>query len=318
MPASTTTLFESLAEINIPEGVPIVLTIGTFDGVHLGHQALLREARRRADQLGGRTAVLTFQNHPRSILEPEKPTYLLTGWERKKQVITALGPDMLTGLRFDQELAHVEAADFVREVIHGRFRACVVISGPGFHFGYQRRGTPGLLARLGAELGFVYHCHEYILHRGEPVSSTRIRRALAEGDIALAEAMMTRPHTFTGRVVTGDRLGRTIGFPTANLEVPPDTMLPADGVYAVRVHLPRGDEWGAMMNIGWRPTVGGKSHRVEAHLLGFEGDLSGLNLSVEMVARLRDEKRFGNLDELRAQLDRDRDHAIQHLGETLF
>lgn len=318
MPSADTQLFESLSAIQIPPNVPIILTIGTFDGVHRGHLALLREATRRAQELNGLAAVLTFQNHPRSVLEPESAPLLLTSWQRKKELILAHQPDILTGLRFDSELARVEASEFVRDVIHGQFRARVVISGPGFHFGHNRRGGPELLEKLGKELGFEYCCHEYIMHRGEPVSSTRIRRALAEGDILLAEAMMTRPHRFQGTVVAGDKIGRTLGFPTANLETGPEIMVPANGVYVARVTLPGGDEWGAMMNIGWRPTVGGSSHRVEVHLLGFEGDLSGRTLEVEMVERLRDEKKFSGIEELREQLDRDRNAAINVLGETLF
>ncbi|MCC5877123.1 MAG: riboflavin biosynthesis protein RibF [Candidatus Sumerlaeia bacterium] len=311
-------LFELLSDIRVKPDVPIILTIGTFDGMHRGHQALLREAGRRAREINGLTAVLTFQNHPRAVLEPESAPLLLTNWERKKQLIQSHNPDIVTGLRFDRELARVEAADFVRDVIHGRFHAQVVISGPGFHFGHNRLGGPNLLEQLGREIGFEYFCHEYIRYKGEPVSSTRIRRALAEGDVEMAEAMMTRPHRFQGTVVTGDKIGRTIGFPTANLVTDPEIMLPANGVYVVKVFLPGGDEWGGMMNIGWRPTVDGKSHRVEAHLLGFEGDLVDKKLEIEMVTRLRDERRFSGIDDLREQLEKDRNAAINVLGETLF
>lgn len=312
-----TRILESLQEIELPPGdAPVILTIGTFDGLHLGHQALLREARRRAADAGGHVAVLTFQNHPRSVLEPGSPPPLLTPWHRKKALLLREAPDILVGLRFDRQLALVEAETFVRDVIAGLLNARVLISGPGFHFGHNRRGGPKLLARLGPRLGIEYFCHDYILHEGQPVSSTRTRRALAAGDVALAHALMTRPHAIGGTVVTGDRVGRTIGFPTANLDVEPGVMLPADGVYIVRVTRADGTRWGGMMNIGWRPTVAGREHRVEVHLLDFDGELTGENLRVDFLARLRDETRFNGIDDLRRQLERDRERAIRFLAES--
>jgi riboflavin kinase/FMN adenylyltransferase len=314
---SSCQVFEQLEDVRLDPAPPVVLTVGVFDGLHRAHQALVRHAAAEARARGGRVAVLTFQNHPRSVLQPESPPLILTPWERKRELILAEGVDILAGLRFTPELAATAAGDFVREVILGRFHACAVLSGPGFHFGHNREGGQELLRRMGRELGFDYIEHEAVRYRDERVSSTRIRAALAEGDVVLAEALLTRPHRVTGVVVPGDRIGRTIGFPTANLRPTPGILLPRDGVYACRVQVPGERGWYlGMMNMGWRPTVGGRDHRVEVHLLGFQGDLEGQTLAVDFTRRLRDEQRFSGIDELRRQLARDRERVLALAGET--
>jgi riboflavin kinase/FMN adenylyltransferase len=308
---TTQLVFESLDEVRLPEAKPLVLTVGTFDGVHLAHQALMREAVERARAMDGIAAVLTFQNHPREVVTPQKFPPLLTSWPRKKELILAQGVDLLTGLLFDEKFSETPAEDFVEHVVVEKLRARVVICGPAFHFGHKARGNADLLGRLGKKFGFEFHCREPIMHDGVKVSSTRIRQAVAEGDVAFAAGLLTRPHMNEGRVVIGDRLGRRIGFPTANLEIDPRYLLPANGVYAVRASLENGDSFPAMMNIGWRPTVGGVDHRKEVHLIGFDGELEDQQLRVEYHQRLRDEKKFDGLEGLTAQLARDRQAALE-------
>lgn len=312
--AAAPRVFENISDVDLRGGPPVAMTIGTFDGVHMAHQELMRLALEKAREIGGIAVSLTFRNHPRAIVSPDNVPPLLTVWERKRRLILERGIDILVGHLFSAEFARTPAPDFIRDVIAGRFAARIVISGPGFHFGHMGQGNSELLRAMSGELGYTYIRRDPVMYDGEKVSSTRIRGALAEGDVALAAKLLTRPHTNDGSVGSGDRLGRTIGFPTANLDIDPRTLVPADGVYAVRVHLEDGAVWPGMMNIGWRPTVGGKSHRKEVHLIGFSGELEGTSLSVEYIQRLRGEKKFDGLDGLKAQLAQDKDHAEEVLG----
>jgi riboflavin kinase/FMN adenylyltransferase len=307
-------VIERLEDVALAGGPPVVLTIGTFDGVHRAHRELFREAVERARQLGGISAALTFRNHPRAVVAPDNCPPLLTTWEVKRDLILAQGVDVLVGLEFDAALAGTPAEAFVRETIAGRFAAAVVMSGPAFHFGHRGAGNPALLERLSRELGYAYIRREPVMHDGEKVSSTRVRAALAAGNVALAGELMLRPHRNHGVVVTGDQLGRRIGFPTANLRMERAELVPANGVYAVRAWLDHGVTWPAMMNIGWRPTVNGRDLRHEVHLIGFDGELTGKRLAVDYVDRLRDEKKFAGVEELTAQLTRDREAALALLG----
>lgn len=307
-------IYESLEGLDLREGSPVVLTIGTFDGVHRAHQEIFREAVQRANALGGRAAVLTFRNHPRAIVDPEHTPPLLTDWDMKRNLIAEFGVDVIVGLDFKPDFARIRAEDFVRRIVAGQFAAKVVMSGPGFHFGHMAKGGPDLLRAMSGELGYTYHKREPVLYEGEKVSSTRIRKALAGGDVALAKALLDRPHKSRGRVVDGNKLGRTIGFPTANIRVDPRILVPGDGVYAVEADLPGGVSWPGMMNIGWRPTVGGDEHRLEVHLIDFQGDLMGEEISVRYIDRLRGEEKFDGLDQLKAQLAKDRQAAIGILG----
>lgn len=308
-------VYTSLEEVHLPPGRPIVLTIGTFDGVHLAHQALFAEAAAQAAELGGDAAALTFRNHPRAIVSPENAPPLLTPWPRKRALLLAQPLQHIVALEFNPTFAQTAAEEFVQRVIAGIFRARVVISGPAFHFGHGGRGNAELLSAMSATHGFLYRRREPVMHGGEKVSSTRIRRCLSEGRVSEAAELLTRPHRNSGTVVRGDGIGNTIGFPTANLEMEKEEFVPADGVYAVEVLLPDSRRQPGMMNIGTRPTVGGIQHRKEVHLIGFEGELNGARLEVLYRQRLRDEKRFSGLEELKAQLARDREAALSALGE---
>ena len=299
-----TVVFENLKDVALPPG-PVVLTIGTFDGVHRAHQMLFRETIAHARRIGGIAAVLTFQNHPRSVIASGHEPMLLTDWPTKKRLIVEQGVDVLAGILFDEPLSQTSPEQFVAEVISKKFRACAVMSGPAFHFGFRGAGSAALLQELSAKYQYTYTKHEPISLHGRKVSSTLIREMLDEGDVATAAEFLGRPHRNSGVVVTGDALGRKMQYPTANIEFPPDVLIPPRGVYAVRVTDPSSKTHNGMMNIGWRPTVDGKNLRHEVHLLDFSGDLVGNTLHVDYVARIRDEQKFDGVDALRAQLQRD-------------
>ena len=289
-----------------------VLAIGNFDGVHLGHQTVIAEARARARAAGARFAVLTFEPHPRSVFQPGTAPFRLTSLRDKARGLEELGVELLIAHRFDLAFAKKSAEDFVREILVEGLGALHVVVGYDFVFGNRRTGTPAVLRELGTRFGFgVSQVDPVTSATGAVYASTRIRDHLAAGHPREAAALLGRPWEIGGRVMTGDRLGRTIGFPTANIALG-DYLRPAAGVYAVRVGI---EEKGAThwhdgaANLGWRPTVGGRDLRLEAHLLDFAGDLYGQRLRVAFIDYLRGEKRFSGLEELKAQIAEDCAHA---------
>jgi riboflavin kinase / FMN adenylyltransferase len=289
---------------------PGVLVVGNFDGVHLGHQAVVREAVARARSLGIAAGVLTFQPHPAAVVGAGAPP-LLTTLARRAELLGALGVERMYVRRFDTAFAAWQPDRFARELVADTLRARLVVVGENFRFGAKRAGDLTLLRALGADLGFEVLVHAAASDARGPYSSTRAREAVVAGDLDEVRRVLGRPHALSGRVVHGDERGRTIGVPTANLGAVPE-LLPPNGVYAVTadrfseaeqafVPLARG-----LTNIGVRPTVGGGGRlSVETYLLDFEGDLYDAELRVHLVARLRDEKKFGSLDELKAQIARD-------------
>lgn len=308
-------IYENLEDLSLEGDAPVFLTIGTFDGVHRAHQSLLNEAVREARAHGGLAATLTFRNHPRAIVNPESCPPLITPWNRKKYLLTSQGIDVVVGLAFTPQFAQTHAENFIQDVIKKRFNTRVLISGPDFHFGRGGKGNAKLLTAMSKTLGFEYRRQEPMVFDGIKISSTRIRQCLLEGDVSTAAQLLGRPHNHTGLVVPGDKLGRTIGFPTANLDPEPGVLLPKDGVYAVRIKRGGRQVYNGMMNIGWRPTVGGKEHRREVHLFDFDGELSGETLEVQYLQRLRDEQKFASLDDLRIQLQQDSKEAIRVLHQ---
>jgi riboflavin kinase/FMN adenylyltransferase len=285
-----------------------VVCIGAFDGLHLGHRALVRHAAGRARALGLPLAALSFEPLPREFFAGDAPPPRLLLPRAKFEGLRALGADVAGLLRFDARFASMSAEAFVREVLAHRLQAREVWVGPGFRFGHRRAGDLSALQGLGAELGFVAGEIAPELLDGERVSSTRVRAALQAGDFALAARLLGRPYAIGGRVVRGNQLGRTLGFPTTNLRF--DRKVPAlSGIYAVRVHGVAAHAWPAVASFGTRPTVDGREPLLEAHLFDFEGDLYGRRIDIEFIARLRDEEKFPDLPTLVAQMHRDAEQA---------
>ncbi len=286
-----------------------VVVIGNFDGVHRGHQAVLTQARSIADEQGLRCVVLTFDPHPSEVLgRGKKPR--LASVERRVELLHRHGADEVIVEPFTLELAAYSPERFAKEILVARLEAKVIVVGSNFRFGAKRVGDIGTLAELGKDLGFEARPAEVAGDAKGPFSSTRVREAIAAGNLAEANEVLGRPHSISGVVVQGDKLGRTIGFPTANLGDIPE-ILPPNGVYAVRVEQKQdGSEHLGVCNIGVRPTVSqGLQLRIEVHLLDFDADLYGQTLRVEIVGRIREERKMAGLDALKAQIAKDIDVA---------
>jgi riboflavin kinase/FMN adenylyltransferase len=280
------------------------VTVGNFDGVHLGHQSLAAETVRQARAGGGTAVALTFDPHPSRVLSPDRAPATLMTLDQREEALAALGVDRLAVLPFTFELSRESAADFARNVLRDAMGARVVVVGEGFRFGRSREGDLAGLTRLGRSLGFDVVGVAPVIHEGAPISSTRIREALARGAVAPARRMLGQRFFVDGAVVRGFGRGRTIGLPTANLAVVNET-LPARGVYAgwCRELTDAGAaRRPAVVNIGHRPTFGAGALSVEAHLLDFEGDLYGRALRVEFEERLREERPFDGAEALLRQV----------------
>jgi riboflavin kinase/FMN adenylyltransferase len=291
-----------------PEGTS--LAIGFFDGVHLGHRVVIGDVRRLAAELGTRSAVVTFDRHPASVVRPESAPLLLTDLEQRLELLADTGVDYAVVIRFDEARSTEEAEDFVRHELVECLAARAVVVGADFHFGRNRRGDVELLRTMGAEHGFEVDGIELVASgskRARSVSSTAIRSALAGGDLDDANRMLGRPHEVRGVVQQGDQRGRDLGFPTANVAVPDHIQLPADGIYAGWYERPDGSVHAAAISLGRRPTFYDEQpySLLEAYLLDFEGDLYGEQARVRFVSRLRGEERFESVDDLVLQIGRD-------------
>jgi riboflavin kinase/FMN adenylyltransferase len=281
------------------------VTLGVFDGVHRGHAALL--GLLAAESGGDPVGVVSFAVHPVHVLAPQVDLRLLTTLDQRLELLDAAGVSVVGLLDFDDALRRIEAPRFVEDVVAGAMRARLVVVGTDFRFGHERRGDIAMLATMGRRLGFRTVGIEPVASGGT-ISSTRIRDLVTAGAVGRATALLGRPHAVRGVVVEGDRRGRTIGFPTANLAVDPEVALPANGVYAARVDW-LGDRYEGVTNVGVRPTFGGLALVVETHLLDFDGDLYGETLDVSFIERIRDEQRFDGVDALVGQIRRDVDRA---------
>jgi riboflavin kinase/FMN adenylyltransferase len=295
-------------------GPGAVVTIGVYDGVHLGHHAVLRLVRELADARGLAAVCITFDRHPAEVVRPQSAPKLLTTPEQKLELLDATGYlDLAFVLHFDEARSQEPAEDFVREVLADAAHARLVVVGADFHFGKGRGGDVALLQRMGAELGFEVlgvGLEAAPLGAGQGgtiYSSTRIRELLAEGDVAGAAELLGHPHEARGVVVQGDRRGRELGFPTANVEVPNRCCLPADGIYAGTFVGADGVERDTAISLGRRPTVyeTADSSLLEAYVLDFSGDLYGQAVKVRFVEHLRGELKFDSVDELVVQIERD-------------
>jgi riboflavin kinase/FMN adenylyltransferase len=298
-----------------------VVTIGAYDGVHRGHREVIAKMQRIAEDRNFATAVVTFDRHPASVVRPQSAPRLLTDLDQKLERLEATGVDYALVIHFDEERSNESAEDFVREVLVGCLNAKLVVVGADFHFGHRRRGNVPLLEEMGRDLGFEVIGLALVGQDGAPardeeqVSSTAIRRALVAGDVALAHKLLGRDYEVRGVIERGDGRGHEWGFPTANLAVPDDILLPADGIYAGWYERPNGDRVAAAISLGRRPTVyEAQPYRLlEAHLLDWSGDLYGETACVRFVERLRDELKFDSVDALLEQMARDCDDARRRL-----
>lgn len=291
-----------------------VLTIGAYDGVHQGHQAIIAQVRRGAAELDARSVVVTFDRHPASIVRPESAPNLLTDLDQKLELLAATGIDATVLVRFDEAQAGEEPQSFVDRVLVGCLAAQRIVVGDDFHFGSHRQGNVSLLRELGIQHDFDVEPLELLARQDgvdEPISSTAIRRAMAGGQVELAASMLGRPFQARGVVVHGDQRGRLLGFPTANVEVPNVICLPADGVYAGWYLTPEGTRRPCAINLGRRPTFYEHADHslLEAHLIDFDGDLYEQKARVEFTHFLRSERKFEGIEALVAQLNHDVEHA---------
>jgi riboflavin kinase/FMN adenylyltransferase len=286
-------------------GRGICAAIGFFDGVHLGHQEILRQTVADARQCGGIAVAITFDAHPTTILAPSRVPKLIYQLQKKLAVIESLGIDHVLLYHFDHKFSEQPGEAFVRSLViglHGFRSLCV---GAHFSFGHQRSGNVSLLRHLGAELKFEVHGLPSVAVDGKTVSSTRIREAIHAGELELAGRLLGRTYSLSGKVVEGDGLGRKLGFPTANLETA-GLALPPKGVYAAQTEI-NGRQYQAVLNIGVRPTIHQPKPqlRVEVHVLDFEGSLYGNDMELENFSRIRDEQKFGSVEQLQLQIAKD-------------
>lgn len=288
-----------------PKARGSVMTIGNFDGAHLGHQALLAEVVTRAKKQGVPSLVMTFEPHPFEFFAGENLTIPRITRLREKFVrLSESQVDHVLVLPFNQSLAQVSASDFTNEIIGKALKPVHIVIGDDFHFGYKRQGNLALLQEKGAALGFSVSAMPSLLVEGERVSSTRVRKALGEGDLTLAAQLLGHPYSMLGRVRQGDKRGRQFGFPTANIYLHRQ-LTPIRGVYTVYVHGVADHPWPGVANIGTRPTIDGTRTLLEVHLLDFHQEIYGRYVEVEFCEKLRDEARYPTIDLLKEQIAKD-------------
>ncbi|MCU0751755.1 MAG: riboflavin biosynthesis protein RibF [Akkermansiaceae bacterium] len=284
-------------------GEKLHLAMGVFDGVHLGHQAVISSAVRAAEREGGLAGLLTFDPHPIRVIAPGKaPASLLETLDHKARVVGGLGVNLFIPLHFDAVLAAMEATEFVARLSAAPL--CTIAVGEDWRFGHRRTGDVNLLRNEAQARGFQLQAVPPVMFEGDRISSTRIRQAIHDGNLDEAASMLGRRYSVSGPVVKGGQLGRQLGFPTANIATG-NLQLPPDGVWAVRVIGTAGHRWDGVANLGMRPTVGGIQRLLEVHLFGFSGDIYGENLEVGFHKHLRPEMKFPSLEALKARISID-------------
>ena len=280
-----------------------VLTIGVFDGVHRGHQRLIAKVVAEANANGAAAGVVTFRNHPDSVLNPNFRPHYITSVAERTRLMEELGVDFVVPVTFDREVAGLRARKFTK-LLSSNLRMRGLVVGPDFAMGYKREGNVDALSTLGTELGFSVSVIDLLSDGGDAVHSTSIRKALVDGNVKDVAKKLGRNFSMSGTVVTGDKRGRTLGFPTANIEVGPDMVVPGNGIYATLAFVD-GERHMAATSIGTRPTFDGKGRTIEAFLLEFDSNLYNRQLRLEFVQRLRDELKFDSVDALLEQMELD-------------
>jgi riboflavin kinase/FMN adenylyltransferase len=288
-----------------------VITIGSFDGVHTGHAAILNQLKFEAAKIGGETGVITFHPHPRKILHALEAPSLLTSLDERIRLFQKTGIDHLVIVPFDLRFSELEASEYIDQILVGHFHPKVIVIGFDHRFGKERKGDYLLLKTMGEQLGYeVVEIPEKIL-KDSKISSTNIRKTLMEGRISETTMLLGYYYQLEGLVIRGDQLGRTLGFPTANMAITEtEKLIPTTGVYAVNVKIKKADqtiEAKGMMNIGYRPTVNGKERRIEVNIFDFNEDIYDRTICVELIAFIRNEMKFSGLDALKAQLAADKE-----------
>jgi riboflavin kinase / FMN adenylyltransferase len=307
-------IFEGIENIQRSFKNP-VLTIGNFDGVHRGHQALFKKSMEWAEKLAGETVVLTFHPHPLQVLAPGEGPLFITSHERKLELIALCGVDVAVVVPFDREFARMSAGDFVKTLLVGRIGPKAIIVGEDYRFGCNREGDTEFLQRMGDKYGFAVETVSGVQMDGTVVSSTLIRQFIQEGDLREASRLLGRPYEIVGMVVPGhQRGGRLLGFPTANIRLSGQAP-PKPGVYVVRVGIGEGT-YGGAANVGFNPTFGGTELSVEVFLFDFDENIYEKLIRVHFIERLRDEKRFSGPDELALQIRKDVERAKKILSEN--
>lgn len=291
-----------------------VVTIGNFDGVHKGHQALLSQVKERANALGVPSLVITFEPQPLEFFAKERSVPRLTRWREKFLLLSEFGIDKVLVIRFNAEFAALNAEAFVKTLLGSRLAVREVIVGDDFHFGSGRQGDVPLLQQMGAQMGFTVATMPSYLLDAERISSTRIRQALQKADLGLAQQLLGHPYTMKGRVVYGDQRGRVLGFPTANIDLHRH-VTPLMGIYVVRLHGIGKKSLPGVANIGIRPTIGDSRALLEVHIFNFNQNIYGQAVCVEFCRKLRDEERFANLDLLKEQMEKDAEVAYAYFVE---
>ncbi len=280
-----------------------IITLGNFDGLHLGHQELIRKIILRAEEAGGLSMVVTFRPHPLKILAPEKCPPLISIYEEKIQLLEKLGIDVLVKIPFTLDFSAMEPRDFVKNILVDLLGAKEIFVGYNYRFGKGRKGNIRMLRDLGIELGFIVREIEQVSLNGEVISSTRIRQLLINGEVEYAAKLLGRPYTLCGIVVKGDGRGRGLGFPTANI-ASRHAIIPSNGVYAVRLFV-RDNYYNGIVNIGMRPTFDAKSLAIEVHIFDFDEDIYGEELTVYFAGKIREERKFSSVEALIGQITKD-------------
>ena len=304
-------IFHGTENANIAR--PTCLTLGVFDGLHLGHQKIMETVVERAKATNSVPTVITFDPHPRAVLHPESAPPLLQTLDQRLAAFEFLGIQQTIVIRFNKDFASQDAGLFLREIVHERLHAREVYLGKGFAFGKNRGGNIELLRRMSAELGFFADEVPEVCLRGHRISSSRVRQILFDGKVNLARRYLGRPYGIEGQIIHGNHRGRTIGFPTANLK-PHNRVIPKFGVYATAT-LIEGKWRRSITNVGVRPTFEGDNEpSIESYIFDFDGDLYGDVLRVRFLHRIRDERKFSGIDELRAQIERDTRRALNYFS----